>query len=49
MSLCPPPDSNPATMERVLDAVHAVQTGIAAIRSEIAKSVMGQTAVVDQV
>ncbi|MBT7351359.1 MAG: AAA domain-containing protein, partial [Phycisphaerae bacterium] len=36
-------------MERVLDAVHAVQTGIAAIRSEIAKSVMGQTAVVDQV
>jgi MoxR-like ATPase len=49
VSLCPPPDSNPASMERVLDAVHAVQTGIAAMRSEIAKSVMGQTAVVDQV
>lgn len=49
MNLCPAPDPNPDTVDGVLDAVRRVQAGLSAMRDEIAKSVMGQTEVVNQV
>jgi MoxR-like ATPase len=49
VNLSPVPDSNPATVDGVLDAVRTVQAGLDAMRDEIAKSVMGHTRVVDQV
>ncbi|MDP7087934.1 MAG: MoxR family ATPase [Phycisphaerales bacterium] len=49
MNLIPPPESDPTTMEAVHASVQQVHAGIAAMRAEIAGSVMGQSSVVDQV
>lgn len=48
MSLMPPPQPDPADIESVRASVQQVRAGISAMRSEIARSVMGQSSVVDQ-
>jgi MoxR-like ATPase len=49
MNLMPPPEPDPTSAEAVLASVQAVQAGIAAMRAEVAGSIMGQSSVVDQV
>jgi len=49
VSLMPPPEPDPVDTESVHGSVQAVQAGIAAMRAEVAGSVMGQSRVVDQV